>query len=74
MISLQPMYVVFSKYNSFSLSAKVLVLFRTKVFSNCSFMSWQHVMSYQDGDRLVTVHTHGDFIVLPHSNTMPLAP
>ena len=31
-------------------------------------------MSYQDGYRFVTVHTHGDFIVLPHLNTRPPAP
>ena len=29
---------------------------------NCTF--WQHLSSYQDGDRLVTGWTHGDFIVL----------
>ena len=31
-----------------------------------SFMSLQNLRLYQDGYRLVTVHTHGDFIVLPH--------
>ena len=30
------------------------------------FTSWQHLQSYQVGHRLVTVRTHGDFIVLPH--------
>ena len=30
--------------------------------------------SYQDGYRLVTVHTHDDFIVLPHWETRPPAP
>ena len=29
----------------------------------CCFMSWQHVRSYQDEYRLVTVGTHGDFTV-----------
>ena len=28
------------------------------------FLSWQHLESYQDGDRFVTVH--GDFMVLHH--------
>ena len=28
-------------------------------------MSWQHLRSYEDW-YLVSVHTHGDFIVLPH--------
>ena len=28
-----------------------------------SFTTWQYVGSYQDGYRLVTVHTHGNFIV-----------
>ena len=32
------------------------------------------VWSYQDGYRLVTVHTHGDCVVLPHWETRPLAP
>ena len=36
-----------------------------------SFMSWQHLRSYQDGCQLVTVNTHGDFIVLLHSETGP---
>ena len=30
----------------------------------CSFTSYQHLRSYQDGYRLVTVHTHGDFMML----------
>ena len=30
-----------------------------------SFTSLQHLRSYQDGHWLVTVYTHGDFIVLP---------
>ena len=33
--------------------------------------SRQHVMSYQGGNRLVTVITHGDFIVLLHGETWP---
>ena len=32
--------------------------------------SWQHLWSCQDGYWLVTVHTNGDFIVLPHWDTM----
>ena len=28
--------------------------------------SWQHLSSYEDGYRLVTMLAHGDFIVLPH--------
>ena len=39
-----------------------------------SFISWQHLRSYQNGYWLVTVHTHGDFIVLPHWETRPSAP
>ena len=34
-----------------------------------SFTSWQHLSSYQDGFRLVAVHTHGNLIVLPHWKT-----
>ena len=30
------------------------------------FTSWQHLRSYQDGYWVVTVHTHGNFILLPH--------
>ena len=33
----------------------------------------EHLRSYQDWYRLVTVHTHGDFIVLPHCETRPSA-
>ena len=39
----------------------------------CCFTSSQHLKSYGDGYRLVTVHTHGDFIVLPHWETRPSA-
>ena len=36
-------------------------------FVSCwSFTSWQHLGSYPDGYRVVTVHTHGNFIVLSH--------
>ena len=35
-------------------------------FVCCCFTSWQHLRSHQDRYRLVIVHTHGDFIVLPH--------
>ena len=38
------------------------------------FMSWQHLRSYLDSYRLVTVHTHGEFIWLPHWETRLLAP
>ena len=31
-----------------------------------SFVSWQHLSLYQDRHRLVTVCTHGDFIVVLH--------
>ena len=37
------------------------------------FMSQQHIKSYQDRYRFVAVHTHGDFIVLPHWETRPPA-
>ena len=33
------------------------------------FMSWQHLRSYQEEHRIVTVRTRGDFIVLPHWET-----
>ena len=37
------------------------------IFDGCwSFTSWQHHMSYQDGNRVVIIYTHGDFIVFPH--------
>ena len=39
-----------------------------------SFMFWQHLRSYQDRYCLVTVHTYGDFIVLPNWETRPPAP
>ena len=32
-------------------------------------MSWQQLGSHQDGYRLMTVCTHGDFIVLPDWKT-----
>ena len=35
----------------------------------CCFTSQQRLRSYQDGHWLVTVCTHGDFIVLPHWHT-----
>ena len=34
--------------------------------NHLNFMSWQHGMSYEDGFRLMTLHTHGGFIVLSH--------
>ena len=30
------------------------------------FTSWQHLRSYQDERRLVAVHSHDGFTVLPH--------
>ena len=36
--------------------------------------SWQHLRSYQDGCWLMTVHTPGDFIVLPHWKSRSAAP
>ena len=38
------------------------------------FTSFQHLWSYQDRYRLVTVHTHGNIIVLPTWETRLLAP
>ena len=46
----------------------------------CCFMLPGHkttnkqTWSYQDGCRLVTVHSHGDFIELPHWEARPPAP
>ena len=41
----------------------------------CWFVTpWQHPWSYQCTYWLVSVHTHGDFIVLPHWATRPPAP
>ena len=37
----------------------------SKLAGCCSFRSLQHLSSHQNVDRLVTVYTHGDFIVLP---------
>ena len=45
-------------------------LFRSYCW-NCT--SLQHIRSYPDRYQLVMVHTHGDFIVLPHWETRPLA-
>ena len=38
------------------------------------FTSLQHLRSYQDKHRLVTVCTNGDFIVLPHWEISPWVP
>ena len=43
-------------------------------FNSCCFMSKQHLRSYQDAYQLVTLRTHGAFIVLPHWETRPPAP
>ena len=43
----------------------------TTLVSCWGFTCWQHLRSHQDGYRLVIVCTHGDFIVLPHWETMP---
>ena len=40
----------------------------------CSFTSLQHVRSYQDRYRLVTMGTHGDFTVLSQWEIRPPAP
>ena len=41
---------------------------------NCfSFEIWQHLTSYEDRYRFVTVRTHVDFIVLHHWETRPPA-
>ena len=45
-----------------------------RLVSCWSFVSWQHGRSYQDWYQLVTVHIHGDFIVLPHWETKPPVP
>ena len=39
-----------------------------------SFTSLQHLRSYQEGYQLVTVCTHGEFIVLLHWEIRLLAP
>ena len=43
------------------------------VLQGCwSFTSWKHLRSHQNGYLLVTVHTHGTFIVLSQwENTLP---
>ena len=38
-----------------------------------SFMSWQHLKSYQDGYRLIQCPLMHYFIVLPHWDTRPPA-
>ena len=43
-------------------------------FVCCCFTSYQHLGSYQDGYRLVSVHIPGDLIVLHHWVTRPAAP
>ena len=41
----------------------------------CCFTSYQHLRSDQDRTRIVTVmHTHGNFMVLPHWDTRPQDP
>ena len=44
---------------------------RTMLIGFWSIESLQHLTSYQDGYCLVTVHTHGDFIVPPHWEIRP---
>ena len=34
---------------------------------------WKHLKSHQDGYRIMTVRTHGEFIVSPHWDTKPQA-
>ena len=36
--------------------------------------SFKNLRPYQNGYRLVTLHTHGDFIVLPNWEIRPLTP
>ena len=36
-------------------------------FVCCNFTFWKHLKSYHEMYRLVTVRTHGNFIVLPHN-------
>ena len=40
----------------------------------CRFMPWQYLSPYQDGDRFVTVCTHGNLIAFYHWENRPLAP
>ena len=50
-------------------------MFLVKWFSAYwSFTSWQHLRSFNDGYRLVTVCTQCDFIVLPHCEPRPPQP
>ena len=37
----------------------------------CCFKSWQHLRSDQDGNWLMTVHIHGNFIVQPYWEIRP---
>ena len=44
-------------------------------FVGCwSFMSWQHLRSYHGRHRFIAMHSHGDFIVLPHCEARLPAP
>ena len=43
------------------------------LFDYWCFISWEDLWSYKVGYRLVTVHTHGDFIVLLNWETSPSA-
>ena len=44
------------------------------VIDCCSFLFFEHLNSYDECHRLLTVHTHDDFIVLPLREISPLAP
>ena len=46
----------------------------TRMVGCRSFTSLQHLRSYQGGYQLVTVHTHGDIVVLPHWEVRLLVP
>ena len=58
-------------FSFFPLQFKIVV---TWLISCWSFRSWQHLRSYSVRYRLVTLHTYGDYIVLPHWEIRLLAP
>ena len=45
---------------------KYRAIYRTYLLVGWGFTSWQHLRSYQYRQQLVTVYTHGEFIVLPN--------
>ena len=52
----------------------IFIFLITQDILYCCFTSYQHLSSYPDGYRLVTVRTYGNFIVLPHWETRSPAP